>query len=34
MRAVVAGHDPVAAMHGELALRDDATSEVDGVIRR
>ena len=33
-RAVVAGHDPVAAMHGELALRDDATSEVDGVIGR
>jgi len=33
-RAVVAGHDPVAAMHGELALRDDATSEADAVIRR
>jgi hypothetical protein len=33
-RAVVAGHDPVAAMHGELALREDATSEADGVIGR
>jgi len=33
-RAVVAGHDPVDAMHGELALRDDATSEADGVLRR
>jgi hypothetical protein len=33
-RAVVAGHDPVAAMHGELALRDDATSEAEGVIGR
>jgi hypothetical protein len=33
-RAVVAGHDPVEAMRGELALRDDATSEADDAIRR
>ena len=33
-RAVVAGHDPVEAMRDELALRDDATSEADGVLGR
>jgi hypothetical protein len=33
-RAVVAGHDPVEAMRGELALRDDATSEADGALER
>ena len=33
-RAVVAGHDPVEAMRGELALRDDATSEADGALGR
>jgi hypothetical protein len=33
-RAVVAGHDPVEAMRGELALRDDATDEADGALRR
>jgi hypothetical protein len=31
-RAVVAGRDPVEAMRGELALRDDATREVDGAL--
>jgi hypothetical protein len=33
-RAVVAGHDPVEAMRGELAMRDDATSEADGALGR
>jgi hypothetical protein len=32
-RAVAAGHDPVEAMRGELALRDDATSETDRALR-
>jgi hypothetical protein len=33
-RAVVAGRDPVEAMRGELALRDDATSEADDALGR
>jgi hypothetical protein len=33
-RAVGSGHDPVEAMRGELALRDDATSEADRALRR
>jgi hypothetical protein len=33
-RAVAAGHDPVEAMHDELALRDDATNEADGALGR
>jgi hypothetical protein len=33
-RAAVAGHDPVEALHGELALRDDATTEANGALDR
>jgi hypothetical protein len=33
-RAVAAGHDPVEAMRGEIALRDDAIGEADGALRR
>jgi hypothetical protein len=33
-RAVIAGHDPVEALRGELALRDDAKSEADGALGR
>jgi len=29
-----AGHDPVEAMRGELALRDDASNEADAALRR